>query len=200
MEVTLRFRPVLAALVALVILPPAVAAASPLNGPSGRHHLSVTGGYAHRLGRIGLGPQLMGLDARPARSHLRDALDVGVGYRVSLRPGVDLALEAHRVEGMGSAPLNRTDWWGLGMRRTFTSDGFRPFFQLGLVHATEFDRRGDGWAPGSSDLGFAVTTGGEVALGSSLSLPIEVGLMFARPEEDVSTLGLRTGVSWHGGR
>lgn len=135
MEITPRFRHLLATLVALVVLLPAFAAASPLQGPPGRHHLSVTGGYAHRLGKIRLGSQLMGLDPRPARSNLRDALDVGVGYRVSLRPGVDLALEAHRVQGMGTNPVNRSDWWGLGMRRTFTTDGFRSFFQLGLVRS-----------------------------------------------------------------
>lgn len=89
----------------------------------------------------------------------------------------------------------------MGLRRTLIAAGFRPFFQMGFVRARERDRYDDGdWYPGYSDFGVALAAGGEVPLSRALSVPLELGWMYAAPQNDVSTLGLRTGVTWHPGR
>ena len=134
----------------LVLIPVAgwAAEADP-DATVGRHHLSVTVGYARQSGMGSTTPvsSIWGGTGRPA--DLQDALDAGIRYRVSLRPGVDLAFETHRIQAAGtevtydfegtsphaSHRTHRTDTWGLGMRRTIGANAFRPFFQVGFVHA-----------------------------------------------------------------
>ena len=152
--------------------------------------------------------------ASATQNDLQNAVDAGLRYRLSVHPGVDFAFEAHRVQATGTASslgtfvgepsLRRSlrpDWWGVGVRRTFARAGFRPFLQAGMVHAREFERHGDSeWESRGSALGVALAAGGELALGSSLSVPIEVGWVHASPRDDLSILGLRSGLTWHPGR
>jgi hypothetical protein len=186
----------------------ALAEPSPAD-PFGKHHLSVVGGYArfiHRAVEHGAWIPEISVEA----PDLQNGVDVGVRYRFSQRPGVDFAFELHRVEARGTATIRdwylgtyerdrtrRTDWWGVGVRRTLLEPGFRPFFQATLVRVSQSD--GVNPAVGSS-LGVAFAAGGEVALGRSMSMPIELGWTYAEPYDDVSNLGLRAGLTWHPGR
>jgi hypothetical protein len=194
--------------------------ASPASGSEPRdrfgshHHLSLLGGYGRHLGRV---PDYTVTipEATVTPADLQDAVDAGARYRISLRPGFDLALEGHRVQATGTTRIHdllsgtrtssrrrvRTDWWGVGVRRTFDGSGFRPFLQGGVIHARESRRFGDHpWESQGSDLGVAFSAGGELALGASLSLPIEVGWVHVVPFDELSTLGLRSGLTWHPGR
>ena len=205
--------------------PAAAAAPAPSSGdPFGRHHLSLLGGYARYLDPV-VDPVLVGPESRVTSANLADAVDAGIRYRISLRPGVDLAFEAHRVEARGTTTIHdllsgtrssldrgvRSEWWGMGLRRTLIAPAFRPFLQASLVRARESTLRGpvrtgesgpEGyeWDGLGSEWGVAFAAGGEVPLGRSLSVPIELAWMHARPYDDVWNLGLRTGVTWHPGR
>jgi hypothetical protein len=156
---------------------------------------------------------IWGATGRPA--DLEDALDAGIRYRYSLRPGLDLALETHRIQAAGTEETwnsegttmqsrrrtHRTDTWGVGLRGTSNATPFRAFLQVGFVHARENERlEGSDWSEAASDFGVALATGGEVPVSPSFSIPIEVAWMNSKPRNDVSTVGVRTGVTWHAGR
>ena len=182
---------VLATMVAGALLAPAVATAAT------RHHIGLSLGYTKLLSDE-LKDEAAGIDFTNAGNGI-------LGYRFSLTPMIDLCIESRATVSTDSeagVDLTLTNSYvGPGVRVNGTGVG-HPFGQVSVLFASEeFEAEQGGLKISGSEsgVGFAVAGGVDMPVSPLLSVPIELHYLYAKPEDDVSGLGLSVGLTFNFG-
>lgn len=184
--------------------------AAPSGYSSAQHFVTITGGYARFLGDVRPGYSTpTGTDqSASTRANFSDAAEFGARYRYAIRRGTEVFGEFDRIKISGTDTIvgvngtyvlhlaHRSDSWGAGVRTSDLEGRIRPFFQAGLVLAREWSGDEASLQLLGTNLGFGAATGMDIGISRSLSVPVELAFRFAAPLDEVTTLGLRTGLTW----
>jgi len=171
-----------------------------------RHHLGIGVGYyeltsdqLHVHATSSTGEDLGDID-------LRTALFGLLRYRYSVTPLIDLTLEGRGTVRKDSVPTIpgesqlKTYWIGPGVRLSFASEGIRPYAQATIYSVTEDLEFGGNPSRSETGPGFGVFAGAEVRATNLLSVPLEVGYTYGRPDHDVSGIGGSVGLAFNFGQ
>ncbi len=136
---------------------------------------------------------------------------IAFSYRFSIRPSLDLVLDARGTRSSQDIPEGTvnllTDFYGAGLRVFLRNEGVRPFVQGSLFLARETSdvpqlkvaSPSGEWYPDSSGAGFGLAAGLDLPVSGLLSVPIEATFVHARPADDISGLGVTAGLTFNFG-
>lgn len=195
------------AILAACAAPTAAQADAP--GPM-RHHVTLGLGFAHHVSD----------DFED--SGLTTGLQGQFAYRYSLSRSIDACLDGRSfwtsdeeaafylvARGGGGQLLadpgmlrieHDTSGFGPGLRWSTGGGPVRPYVQANLYYVREtlrleLDGRGEDTT--AEDVGFGLVAGADVHLSRAFSLPVEATYLYAKPELDVSALGMQAGISFN---
>jgi hypothetical protein len=193
----MRLVPLLAAL-ALVFAVPGGASADP--PASMRHHLTLGLGFARHVSD----------DFEDAG--LETGLQGQVAYRYSVSRHYDVCLEGRSfwtsdeevfTEPGGTGALrneHETLYFGPGVRWSSGDGPVRPYVQANVYYAREtlrIELDGQGGDATEDGAGFGLAAGADIHLSRMFSLPVEANFLYAKPERDVSSLGMQAGITYN---
>lgn len=128
-----RFRPLLAAALLVCVLAPHASAANH------RHHISLMIGYQKYL-NDDLKP-VVDLGGGPTQLDFTDAGVATLAYRLSIRPNLDLTVDARGVasrDEVGGVDVTLANsYFGPGLRLVGPNEGVRPFVQASFFIVSE---------------------------------------------------------------
>lgn len=164
-----------------------------------RHHLTLGAGYARHL------------DDSFKEDDLQDCASGQFAYRYTVSPHVDLAIEGRSVMASQDVVVllengefsHTASYFGPGVRFQGAAGSVQPYVQASVYFAREtvrLDVGNTGTDTSEDGVGFGVAGGADIRLSRLLSLPIEVNYLYAKPENDVSSLGLQLGLTFNFGR
>ena len=135
-----------------------------------------------------------------------------LGYRYTINTNFDVTFDYRtlwtgdtQVVDDGGGPMEMefghdTTFMGPGARWTSNGGNVRPYAQANIFYATEtlsvaFD--GMDASADESGVGFGFMGGVDIRVSDLLSIPVEGAYMYAKPENDVSTLGFSAGLTFN---
>ncbi len=195
-----RSHTVLTLAVALVVVtvaaPPRPAQAAE-DGPR-RHHITLGAGYARHLAD------------EFEDDGLEDCVSGQFAYRYSVTPTLDLALDGRSVTATEDVQVlgedgefsHTSSYFGPGVRFNGAAGSVRPFLQVNVFFARETVRLevgNSGSDASENGAGFGVAGGADIRLSRLLSLPIEANFLYAKPENDLTSLGMQVGLTFNFG-
>ena len=188
----------LAALSALALLPDAAASAEPSPSPVPlRHHVTLGIGHAE--------------SDDDYDANLHHCSQGQLGYRYSISPILDLALDYRRVRSGYEVPVydpqvefyRRMAYFGGGLRIGTNKRMFRPYAQANVYRVRESskaNRFGPAGEPTTTEgTGFGLMGGMEIRLTRVSTIPLEVTYLRAHPGHDVSSTGAQVGITFNFG-
>ena len=183
--------------------------AAPTGYGSARHFVTITGGIARYLGDERPPADEMTIPelvptGEPELSH---PVEFAARYRYAIRPGTEVFAEYSRIGSSANAsyayPTSRidlhsefrTESWGVGLRASDIDGRIRPFLQASFALARSGDEAS--WNADSRTFGMGAATGVDIGVAEWLSIPIELAARFAMPLDEITTLGLRSGLTFN---
>jgi hypothetical protein len=113
-----------------------------------------------------------------------------------------IASQDINVLGEDGTFTHTTSYFGPGVRFAGATGGVRPFVQANVYFARETVRIEFGNAGSDASengAGFGIAGGADIRLSRLLSLPIEANYLYAKPENDASSLGMLIGLTFNFG-
>jgi len=167
-----------------------------------RHHITLGLGYS-KLPSDDLKDESLGIDFSNAGNGV-------LSYRYSLNSTWDLCLDSRGTVSTDSATPDSAravdltllnSYFGPGVR--WNAPGAAHFFgqaSLFLVSENaEFEQGGVKFSSSQSGAGFGVFGGVDFPVGKLLSIPVEVGYIYANPADNISGYGATVGLSFNFG-
>jgi outer membrane protein with beta-barrel domain len=182
----------------LVVLAPTPCALAAESTPA-RHHFTLGLGYGQHTA------EQFEVD------NLKSGIQGQFGYRYSVTPKLDLTFDGRSLTASDEFEDTNGDTWtyshtaayfGPGVRYGGTTGNVRPYMQANVFFAKETVRleSGDfGSDASESGAGFGLAGGADIRLSNLLSMPIEANFLYAKPENDVSSLGIQAGLTFNFG-
>jgi len=145
---------------------------------------------------------------------LETGLQGGLAYRYSLSRDFDLCLEGRSFrtaddevfsEPGGTSELHTehaTLYFGPGVRWSGGAGPVRPYVQASLYYVQEtlrIELDGQGGDETAEGAGFGLVAGVDIHLSQMFSLPVEANFLSAKPERDLSSLGMQAGIPYNFG-
>ena len=163
-----------------------------------KHHLGFAIGYAKHLSDD-LKDEASGID-------FTDAGYGAIAYRLSVKPNLDVTLDlrgtTHSDNIAGIDFTGTTGFFGPGIRVIAPSGGMRPYVQANFFLANETieaEQNGIKVSADENGAGFGISGGLDIRASHLLSVPIEVTYMYAKPEDDISCVGVNVGLTFNFG-
>jgi len=190
----------LALAVAFVLALPGAASAE-----NRKHHISLNFGYQKFLSDD-LKP-IVDLGGGPTQLDFTNAGVATLAYRFSLRPNLDLTLDARAAASMdevgGIDVTLSNSYFGPGIRLVGQGEGARPFVQASFFLVSEeieFEYQDVTVTADESGVGFGVFAGVDIRASNLISIPIQGEFVYAKPEDDVTGIGASVGITFNFGQ
>lgn len=170
-----------------------------------KHHISLNFGYQKFLSDD-LKPTV-DLGGGPTQLDFTNAGVATLAYRFSLRPNLDLTLDARAAASMdevgGIDVTLSNSYFGPGIRLVGQGEGARPFVQASFFlvsEEVEFEYQDVTVSADDSGIGFGVFAGVDIRASNLISIPIQGEFVYAKPEDDVSGIGATIGITFNFGQ
>jgi hypothetical protein len=163
-----------------------------------KHHITLGLGYQKYLGE-NLKDDATGIDFTNAGVGL-------LGYRFSLKPGLDLVLDSKAAVSsdkvLGVDLTLTTTYFGPGIRCSGKSEGTRPYVQANFYvvnEEAEAEQAGVKISQSESGIGVGLAAGIDIRASRLLSIPIEASFNYAEPEDVLRGVGGSVGLTFNFG-
>ena len=170
-----------------------------------KHHISLNFGYQKFLSDD-LKPTV-DLGGGPTQLDFTNAGVATLAYRFSLRPNLDLTLDARAAASMdevgGIDVTLSNSYFGPGIRLVGQGEGARPFVQASFFlvsEEVEFEYQDVTVSADDSGIGFGVFAGVDIRASNLISIPIQGEFVYAKPEDDVRGIGATIGITFNFGQ
>lgn len=159
-----------------------------------KHHITLGLGY-HKFLSDDLKNDALGID-------LTDGFSGTLAYRLSVKNNLDVTVDAVSIHSSDGDLSSTVSFFGPGIRFISPKEGIRPYLQANFFFVSEdgeVDLGGSKLSFSDSGAGFGVSAGVDIRAGNLLSIPIEAEYKYAKPDDDVSGIGITTGLTFNFG-
>lgn len=191
-------------LLATAVIASVLAAPQTASAANRKHHITLAIGYQKMLSDD-MKPAV-DTGGGPVQLDFTDAGSAALSYRFSLRPNLDLTLDARGVasrdEVQDADVTLSTSYFGPGIRLVGPNEGLRPFVQANFFFVNEeleFEYQNLTVSASESGVGFGVSAGADIRASNLISIPIQAEYVNAKPEDDVSGIGASVGITFNFG-